>query len=107
MRVDGGSGTHQVVDRIVEGADGAAVEVSLQMAADLVVAVAQAIGLPVAAAVQQESGRLDGPVLGENRTTPAGAAVVGDEIDADHTSGGVGEDALGAGREQDAEVARG
>ena len=109
---DGGAGTHQIVDGIVEDADRAAVEVSLQVAADLVVGVAETVGLPVAAAVQQEPGRLDCPgrddhILGAHRTTPAGAAVVGNEIDAGDTSGGVGEDALGAGREQDAEVARG
>src|SRR6478609_8593653 len=112
VRGDGGSGTHQVVDGIVEDADRAAVEVSLQVAADLVVGVTEAVGLPVAAAVQQEPGRLDGPrrydhILGAHRATPAGAAMVGNEADAGDTPGGVREDALGAGREQDAEVPRG
>ncbi len=57
---DAGAGADVVVGFEVEVADGAGVVMALQIAADLVVAIAEAVGKQAALGVQQQARRLDG-----------------------------------------------
>ena len=57
---DAGTGTNVVVCFEIEVADGAGVVMSLQVATDLVVAVAEAVGKEAAARVEQQARGLDG-----------------------------------------------
>ena len=57
---DAGAGTHVVVGFEIEVADGAGVVMALQVAADLVVAIAEAVGKEAAARIQQQARRFDG-----------------------------------------------
>ena len=57
---DAGAGADVVVGFIIEIADGAGVVMALQVAAHLVVAIAQAIGKKAALGVQQQARGLDG-----------------------------------------------
>ncbi len=57
---DAGAGADVVVGFEIEVADGAGVVVSLQVAANLVVAIAEAVGKEAAAGIEQQARGLDG-----------------------------------------------
>jgi hypothetical protein len=95
--------SHQIVDRVVEDPDRPAVQVRLEVTADLVVVVAQTVRFPLISAGQQKPGRLDRTgrddhVIRDHRASPARAADIAHQADTGDPAGGVADDPLRAGR---------
>ena len=102
MGDDAGSRATAVLDWLIEDANGTAIYVALQVAADLVVGVAQSFGLAGRGAIEQQPRRLDRAGTEHNLrrphlSPPDRASFVGGQRHACHPATSVGEQPFGLG----------
>src|SRR5690606_36097741 len=107
------AGADQVDHLLVEQPGRPAVDVALQVPADLIMVVAQAVRLVIMGRVEQQPGGLDRPGPDQELLRPdlgppdTAVGILTDQGDCDHPAGAVGDQSLHRGPQQDRAVAGG